>query len=1042
MSIVPANAAQRRFFLLDQIEASAARTLVKQIEVTGNLDQSRLLRAIRNVLQQAPCLRASLIAVDGELCVREHEVDEVPITLLNLNSEQFTKQVELIQALMKPFDHGEKPLCRTLVLFNENKAMIYLAMHHAIFDDYSTDLLLNSLVQNYTKIEVTRTTTALSIFPASDNHKLFLPYWAEVLKLLNAATSLPAPIGNQKSRKRLMVEHPLDTEISSSMEMAVRQRGFTLFSQIAAAASVVLNWYLGQDKIVLMTACQPLWRSPSHGIGCLQNTLPIVVDVSSQSSYKELTEHVQECVLDAYEHGELPIEEIAAQARHLKTMHAGKLLSDVVIVLAEQYRSVTTVGLEWRLSEILPLDTEYPLTVTLVNKNGHPNGLRVEWLDGQFDEKTARILLKHIQGALQKCLAQDQEKPNASILLDDDDLGELNSLCVAEARLTHASTPLAAIIEQWRQKPSFVALVVGEKRITYDELLNDAKRIAGSLRMEGIGAGDRVAIALARTDKLIPVILGILWAGAAFVAIDIAYPLRRIDQILYDAQPALLISEDLQHPGFVTRFPAELTSGVEDFECLAAPDQVMYVLYTSGTTGQPKGVLIENKSVSYFVDAINDRLATNSVDVIAATSLTFDTSILDIFWPLMTGRRIHLTDHKRLLSVNLPTSAVYQCTPTIARTLIATTPGRQFLASLDSLLLSGEKVASDLVHKIFRTSHASVWNCYGPTETTVVSHVSKIRNAERPSIGWTLAGASCHLIDPAGRPLPPGWPGKVIIGGTGLARGYWKREELTEEKFRSFPSLNLVRGYNAGDLAVLDRSLGFEFIGRADNQVKIMGQRVEIEEIELCIRELDWVIDAAVCVVDTFLVAWVCDKTVVQSEFTPTLSSEKESDIRNHLLRNLPSVMAPNLIMRTESLPQSPGGKLDRQILLGWAKAAIEPSVLVSQEIDTSEQLIAEIWSKVIGRRIDANDISHHHTFFQLGGTSAGLILAFDQLAKYYPALALSDLFEHTTLPSLAAFLECQFDINQSMAPIHGRERYKAIARLARRRQNKEVHNE
>lgn len=1040
MSVLPANAAQRRFFLLDKIEASSARTLVKQIEVTGNLDQGRLLRAIRNVLQQASCLRASLIVVDGELCIREHEVDEVPITLLNLDSK-FTEQVELVPALMAPFEHGEKPLCRILVMLNKNKATIYFAVHHAIFDDYSTDLLLNSLVQNYIEVEIRQTASALSIPPAKD-HKLLLSYWAKVLKPLNTATSLPAPIGNQKSRKRLTVEYPLDTELSSSMEMAVRQRGFTLFSQIAAAASVVLNWYLGQDEIVLMTACQPLWRAPSHGIGCLQNTLPIVIDVSSQSSYKGLAEYVQERILDAYEHGELPIEEIAAQARHLKTVHTEKPLSDVVIVLAEQYLAVTTVGLEWQLSEILPLDTEYPLTVTLVNQNGHPDCLRVEWPDGQFDEKTARILLKHIQGALQKCLAQDTEKPNASILLDGDDLDELNSLCVAEARLTNASTPLAAIIEQGQQNPSSVALVVGEKRVTYDELLNDAKRIAGSLRIEGIGTGDRIAIALARTDKLIPVMLGVLWAGAAFVAIDAEYPLRRINQILYDAQPVLLISEDLQHPGFVTRSPAELMSGGEDSEYLAAPDQPMYILYTSGTTGQPKGVLIENKSVSYFVDAINDRLATNSENVIAAASLMFDASIFDIFLPLMTGRRIYLTDHKRLLSENLPTSAVYQCTPTIARTLVATTPGRQFLASLDTLLLSGEKVSSDLVHKIFRTSRASVWNCYGPTETTVMSHVNKIENADRPSIGWALAGASCHLVDPVGRPLPPGWPGRVIIGGTGLARGYWKNEELTEEKFRPFSSLNLARGYDTGDLAVLNRSLGFEIIGRTDNQVKIMGQRVEVEEIELCIRELNWVSDAAVCVVDTFLLAWVCDKTVVHSKFTPTLSPEKESNVRNHLLQNLPSVMVPNLIMRVESLPQTSGGKLDRQMLLGWAKAAIDSGALVSQEADSSRQLIAEVWSKVIGRRIDANDISHHHTFFQLGGTSAGLILAFDQLAKRYPSLALSDLFEYTTLPSLAAFLERQSDDNENMTLTHGRERYKAIARLARYRQNKEIHDE
>jgi amino acid adenylation domain-containing protein len=1034
MSIVPANAAQRRFFLLDKIEASSARTLIKQIEITGNLDQCKLLKAIRSVLHQVSCLRASLVLINGELYVQEHAVDEVPLTLLNLELKEFSEQVEMVQDLMIPFEHGKKPLCRILVFFNKNKVIVYFAVHHAIFDDYSTKLLLDSLVQNYTEVKVKQ----IISLPPNKDHKLFLPYWTEVLKSLTTATSLPPPVRSQKSSKRLTVEYTLDGEIASSMKIAVRQQGFTLFSQMIAAVSVVLNWYLGQDKVVLMTACQPLWRSPSHGIGCLQNTLPIVVDVSLQSSYKELTEYVQERVLDAYEHGELPIEEIAAQAQHLKTVHAGKPLSDVVIVLAEQYRSVSTAELEWCLSEILPLDTEYPLTVTLVNKNGYPNYLRAEYPDGQFDKKTIKILLKHIQSALRKCLAQDKEKPSTSILLDNDDLDELNSLCITEFHLTNAVTPLAKIIQQWQQKPSSIALVVGEKQITYNELLNDAKRIASSLHIEGIGNGDRVAIALARTDKLISVILGVLWVGAAFVAVDIEYPMKRIDQILCDAEPALIVSDYLKHPGFITRSPAELISNIESFEYLSRPDQVMYILYTSGTTGQPKGVMIENKSVNYFIDSINNRLITNSVNVIAAASLTFDVSIFDIFWPLMTGRRIHLTDHKRVLSVNLPKSAVYQCTPTIVRALIATIPGKQFLASLDTLLLSGEKVSSDLVFEISKISRASIWNGYGPTETTVMSHVSKIEDADKPYIGWMLDGTCCHLIDPVERRLPPGWPGRVIIGGTGLARGYWKREDLTEEKFRSFSSLNLFRGYDTGDLAVLDRSLGFKILGRIDNQVKIMGQRVEVEEIELCIRELEWVTDAAVCVVDAFLLAWVCDKNTIYSEFTQTLSEEKISDIRNHLLQSLPSIMVPSQIMLVESLPQSFGGKLDRQVLLDWAKVAIESSALVLQEVNTSQQLIANIWSKVIGCRIDINNVSHHNTFFQLGGTSAGLMLVFDQLAKYYPTLALSDLFEYTTLPSLAAFLERKFDLNEKRIT-HGYKRYKAIARLACHRQNKEI---
>lgn len=1041
MRMEPANAAQSRFFLLDQMEGSAARTLVKRIDISGDVNHARLIAAIRAVLGNAACLRASIAAVDGQLQVCEHDVDDVPIIVATCDESQSGGNTDLIQDLLTPFQHGSMPLCRILVLHKAVGATVYWAVHHAIFDDFSTPLLLDSLVHHYDSSASYATALVEPPRPSSGEEEALRSYWTEALRPLGAATSMPPPAA-PLSRRRMTVDHPLDPSVCNAMIRAARQRGLTFFSQVAAASSVVLSWYLGQDEVVLMTASQPRWRLPAHGMGCYQNTLPIIVDVGSQATYGALAEHVQDSVLDAYEHGELPIEEIAAQMSHLRTTRAGKPLSDVVVVIVEQSRSVEAAGLKWALSELLPVDSEYPLTLTLVNSEGRPGRLRAEWLGGQFEEKTMETLLKHVQGALTKLLSEEEEKPATTILLDESEVGEIERLCVAPARLKEPATPLRTITEIASRHSAAVAITAGDSCLTYSELLDRVQRIAGSLRILGVGQGDRVALALPRDADLIPTMLGILWAGASFVPIDAEHPEKRIDQILSDAQPALLVSEELHRPGFMTRSPAELQDTGADCPCLAVPNQPMYILYTSGTTGQPKGVLIEHQAVHYFIDAIEQRVTTASASIIAAASLTFDASILDIFWPLMTGRQIYLTDHKRLLAQTLPRGAVYQCTPTIARTLVATTPGRQFLSSLVALLLSGEKVPPDLAGKLASLTRASIWNCYGPTETTVMSHVGKIERPERPAIGWPLAGASCHLVDPRGRPVPPGWPGKIVIGGTGLARSYWRRDELTQERFRPFPLLGLARAYDAGDLAILDRSLGFEVIGRTDNQIKIMGQRVETEEIELCIRELDWVADAAVAVVDTYLLAWVCKKGPEQASAVSPLPLAEDTQIRTHLARSLPAAIVPNKFFAVQSLPQLPSGKLDRQVLLDWAKNAVASEPTAPRDVGSTQQQVAAVWSSVLGREIGASDGFDQRTFFQLGGTSAGLIRAFDRLAQHYPSLALADLFEHTTLPALAAFLERQPSNAADAAATHGRERYQAIARFARHRQIKEIHSE
>jgi amino acid adenylation domain-containing protein len=525
-----------------------------------------------------------------------------------------------------------------------------------------------------------------------------------------------------------------------------------------------------------------------------------------------------------------------------------------------------------------------------------------------------------------------------------------------------------------------------------------------------------VGLCLDRAD-MVAGILAVWLAGAAYLPLDREYPAERLAFMLADARVPWVLTDERwraalagQNGGFQILEVADIAAVAPvDGAASAAPDNRAYVLYTSGSTGQPKGVEVSRRNLANFLAAMAHRPGFGAADVlVSVTTISFDIAALEIYLPLLAGGRLELAsrevaaDGDRLAELLARSGAtVLQATPATWRLLLAAgwrNPSRL------RMLCGGEALPADLAGELLRRG-AALWNLYGPTETTVWSAVERV-GAGPISLGRPIDNTVLRLLDRSLAPVPVGVVGQLYIGGRGVARGYRGRPDWTADRFLpdSWGEAPGERLYRTGDLARWRADGGLEFLGRSDHQVKVRGLRIELPEIEVALREPAWVAAAVAALRplpagDQRLVAYVvcrADGVGVPADWTEAL--------RSALRRRLPGYMVPAAFVRLADLPLTTNGKVDRKALPLFDSAGAEarPRVLAAPQ-SAVEQAIAEIWREVLG----VAEVGVEENFFDLGGHSLLLIEVRQRLRRLVGrTLPLVDLFRHASVRSLAAFLE------------------------------------
>ncbi|SCZ13528.1 non-ribosomal peptide synthetase, partial [Pseudomonas sp. NFACC37-1] len=810
------------------------------------------------------------------------------------------------------------------------------------------------------------------------------------------------------------VKRVLALEFCRRLRGQARQSGVSAASLMHLAWAQVLGRISGRDDVVFGTVLLGRMQGTEgadRALGMFINTLPLRISLGGQTAREGVkAAHKQLTGLLGHEHAPLALAQRCSGVAPPTPLFSALLNYRHNAVTAAAgaelaWQGIDTLGGEER--------TNYPLSLA-VDDEGEGFNLVVQAACGIDAQRVVEYMQVSIE-SLVDALEQAADTP----------LSALPGLPAAELRQlletwndTRVAYPLEQTIHQLFQGrvqayPDAVAVVCGDRQLSYVELNGQANRLAHHLRALGVRPDDRVAICMERGPDLLVGLLGILKAGAAYVPLDPAYPSDRLAYMLQDSKPlALLVhtaTRDLLTHDGLTTIDLDGTAWRDQptFDVAVAgltSAHLAYVIYTSGSTGKPKGVMVEHHSVINLLCAMRDTLGMTAADrMLALTTLGFDIAGLELYLPLICGARVVLASRDQgrdgqalagMIASNGITFA--QATPASWRMLLES--GWQGAQELIALC-GGEALPAELAQHVAQRVK-TLFNVYGPTETTIWSSFIQVEaratDGSQVSIGRPIANTRFYLLDAHGRPVPVGVAGEIHIAGAGVARGYMNRDDLTCERFLADPFRpeTNARMYRTGDIGRYLPDGRIDYLGRNDGQVKIRGLRIELGEIEAVLGACPQVSEAVVIVREDS----PGEKRLVAYYRVRADQDITAEALRALVLEQLPDYMVPVAYVPLETMPQTPNGKLDRKALPAPGSAAMAVDRYEAPQGDI-EPVLAQIWQELLG----LDRVGRHDRFFELGGHS---LLAMRLIAQVRQRLgvelALGELFDHGQLSELA----------------------------------------
>ncbi|WP_420855679.1 non-ribosomal peptide synthetase [Streptomyces oceani] len=794
----------------------------------------------------------------------------------------------------------------------------------------------------------------------------------------------------------------------------------------AAFASLLTRLGAGEDIPLGTPVAGRTDEAVEDLVGFFVNTLVLRTDTSGNPTFRELLARVRRCDLAAYNHQDLPFERLVEVLNPTRSMSRHPLFQVMLALQNSPQPEPALPGLTTTIQHLDPSIARFDLTLSLTEHHepdGTPAGISgpLTYATDVFDQDTVETLGRRLTRLLETALA------DPDIALTSIDLLEHHEHRQLTRKLSHttAPAPVQGPLEQFtnhvRLRPDAPAVTYRDEVLSYSELDQRAARLAHVLFAHGAGPEETVAVALPRSIELVVALLAILKTGSAYLPIDPDHPAERLSYMLNDALPVCCIgveavSEKLPS-GTLTlddaRTAATIDASPATFfasDSQSSGHMRMAVLYTSGTTGTPKGVVLTRSNITSMVDEVQRIFHLDETDVVLHKApLGFDASIEEIFWPLLTGARLVIAepDGDKDPAYLADVIRAHQVTtidvvPTLLETLVdeAAPDG---LPSLRRVLSAGDVLSHEVADRFTAVTSAALTNLYGPTEATVNAtywNSSPEVDNGAPPIGRPTPHTHVYLLDNHLQPVPPNVTGELYIAGDGLARGYLNRAALTADRFVADPFRDDgARMYRTGDLARWSRSWQLQFAGRSDHQVKIRGVRIEPSEIEAVLAKHPAVRTATVAPHEDRLVAYV---TALQG----TRPAEA-AELQAHAGAFLPDHMVPWGYITLDELPLTPNGKLDRKALPAPDLATLSPSRTAASP---TEQLLAALFAEVLG----VPEVGVDDSFFDLGGHSLLATRLAGRIRDTFGVeLPMSTLFE---TPTVAGLLHSRFGAEGTQA--------------------------
>ncbi len=1047
---VPLSFAQQRLWFMSQLEESGAvYNSPVALRLDGELEAGTLAAALADVIGRHEVLRTVFPASDGEPYQRVLPAAELDWQLLVAQAGEDELPGVLAQAAAEPFDLGaEIPVRARLLAVGPRSHVLLVVIHHIATDDWSTAVLARDLSAAYAArcsgaapalapLAVQYADYALwqreLLGDEGDPGSLLsrqVGFWRDALAgapqelVLPADRPRPAVPGYRGHRVPLEVP----AQVHRQLAALAREQGVTLFMVVQAALAVLLSRLgAGTDIPVGTVVAGRTDEGLDDLVGFFVNTLVLRTDVSGNPSFAELLGRVREFWLGALGNQDVPFERLVEVLAPERSLARHPLFQVMLTVQHSRAAAALLPGLRVSAVSAGTGTARFDLDVILAEVRdpaGLPAGLRgsVTAAAGLFDEGTAATLAGRIARVLAAVAADPRARTGQVQVLDEGErrrvlAGWNSGALTARASTTSAGfDPEITVAElvgvRAGRMPDAVAVACGDVRVSYGELWERAVRLAGWLRQSGVGAESVVAVCLERGPEFVTVVLGVWLAGAAYVPLDPGYPAGRLEFMLADSGAGVLVSrrgvggaqagegvvavwlDDPVVAAGVAAVPAVVPAGV------VRGDQLAYVIYTSGSTGVPNGVGISQGSAASLALTLRPVLAAGpGVRVLQFASFSFDASVLDVAVTLAAGATLVVASAAERAEPGLLAGLVRGAGVQVA-SVVPSLLGVLDPAGVPGLsrVLSGAEVLSERLAAAWGAGRVLV-NTYGPTEATVMATAGVVdQGAGGPPIGLPLDNARVLVLDGWLGPVPEGVAGELYIAGAGVARGYLGRARLTAGRFVACPfGAAGERMYRTGDLARWSADGELVFCGRADEQVKVRGFRVEPGEVEAALAGCPGVAQAAVTVRedtpgDRRLVGYVVP--VAGPEH-----GELARMAREHAAGRLPEYLVPSAVVVLAALPLTPSGKLDRAALPAPDYAAAEPDrgpATVAQEI------LCAVFAEVLGME----RVGPYDSFFALGGHSLLAVRLASRVRTVLGVeLTVRTLFEAATPAALAARL-------------------------------------
>ncbi|MEV6323070.1 amino acid adenylation domain-containing protein [Nocardia sp. NPDC051787] len=1023
-----ASGQRRMWFVQTRDPADTTLNIGVAYRLTGALDEARLRAAVASVFARHAILRTTYGADDdGEPYQVFRDDVEIPWQyhdLSDLPEDSRARRVEVLarREFGRPFDlTTELPLRITLARGAAEEFVLILVVHHICWDDDAWAVFFTELNAAYTGTDQAPAPTAQFVDvevvdgpaePAESD----LDYWRTVLRPVPEPLELPGPTVVAPSKQADRCALGLSGDLFDRVERFAREHAATPFMVLLAGFGAVVQRYTAaSDFLVSVPVTDRRTAAAARLIGYFGNTLLIRQTVRPGDTFATLVESTREMCAGAFAHQGVGIDRVVRELRPDRT--AGRDGAERLVRLGFSVRKdvdgLALPGMAVRRLDFAAPTAQIPLALTVVQDASEPYVEAEYWVD-ELTRPVIEHLLAHFVQLLDSGLARPHDRISELDMLGETDRAAILELSRGASVDSPPSTLVALLQERVAATPEACALLSDTAELTYEQLNRRANRLAHWLIRSGIGAEDIVGLRLRTSIEFIVAVLGVLKAGAAYLPIDPAYPDDRIDYLIEDACPGLVLGAvELDAAETAAAQLPESDPTDDDRVRPLAPGHLAYVIYTSGSTGKPKGVAVSHAAIAEHVSTFAAEWGLTADErCLQSASVSFDASLGDIFVTLASGACLVVPKPDAFRDVRYVADLIarhrvtaLQMVPSMLSTFLLLPEVRDW-RSLRRVPVGGEALPGEVADRFAKIFDAELRNHYGPTEAVVCSTHTVVSGPQGTGIvpiGVPNRNVHAYVLNEALQVVPNGVVGEIYLGGAQLARGYLGRPALTAQRFVADPFTPGARLYRTGDLARRNESGELDFIGRADEQVKVRGFRIELGEVESVIAAHPQVAQCVVVVAEDAVAGPMLAAYVVAAGGDGAAAEVDLDQVRTHAATSLPEHMVPSAFAVIDRIPVTVNGKLDKRALPLPTPTA-ERSYR-EPETPTERRLCAIFAQLFAVERVGADD-----SFFELGGHSllAARLVARIR-AEFGVELEVRAAFETPTPAGLAAGLVAKF---------------------------------